>query len=103
MDIGDKYPNRPPVVQCLSTHSNQIRLNPNIYSCGKVCLSLLGTWMGDRIWNSNNIPSNLGEIVLAIQSSILTSAPIRNEPGRENMAMSNGIILYCALRQYRLV
>lgn len=23
-----------------------MRFNPNLYNCGKVCLSLLGTWSG---------------------------------------------------------
>ncbi len=32
-----------------------MRFNPNLYNCGKVCLSLLGTWGGDRgeSWDSN--------------------------------------------------
>lgn len=25
-----------------------MRFNPNLYNCGKVCLSLLGTWSGGR-------------------------------------------------------
>lgn len=25
-----------------------MRFNPNLYNCGKVCLSLLGTWGGGR-------------------------------------------------------
>ena len=25
-----------------------VRFNPNLYNCGKVCLSLLGTWSGGR-------------------------------------------------------
>jgi len=25
-----------------------VRFNPNLYNCGKVCLSLLGTWGGSR-------------------------------------------------------
>ena len=25
-----------------------MRWNPNLYKCGKVCLSLLGTWSGAR-------------------------------------------------------
>ncbi len=30
-----------------------MRFNPNLYNCGKVCLSLLGTWSGDRGENWN--------------------------------------------------
>ncbi len=25
-----------------------VRFNPNLYNCGKVCLSLLGTWQGAK-------------------------------------------------------
>jgi hypothetical protein len=33
-------------VQFLTTGGGRERLNPNLYACGKVCLSLLGTWPG---------------------------------------------------------
>jgi hypothetical protein len=33
-------------VQFLTTGGGQVRFNPNLYNCGKVCLSLLGTWSG---------------------------------------------------------
>ena len=29
-----------------STAGGRVRFNPNLYDCGKVCLSLLGTWSG---------------------------------------------------------
>lgn len=29
-----------------TTGGGKIRFNPNLYACGKVCLSLLGTWRG---------------------------------------------------------
>ncbi|XP_020273669.1 putative ubiquitin-conjugating enzyme E2 38 isoform X2 [Asparagus officinalis] len=34
------YPNSPPMVHY---HAGGLRLNPNLYACGKVCLSLLGS------------------------------------------------------------
>eukprot|EP00897_Mesotaenium_endlicherianum_P001360 jgi/Mesen1/1251/ME000129S00346 len=37
------YPASPPVVHY---HSGGERINPNLYDCGKVCLSLLNTWAG---------------------------------------------------------
>jgi hypothetical protein len=45
----------PPQVQLRTTGGGQVRFNPNLYNCGKVCLSLLGTWAGDRgeQWNSD--------------------------------------------------
>jgi baculoviral IAP repeat-containing protein 6 len=36
-----EYPNRPPMVQFLTTGSGSVRFNPNLYNCGKVGLSLL--------------------------------------------------------------
>ncbi|CAL9247605.1 unnamed protein product, partial [Arabidopsis halleri] len=39
----DTYPSVPPV-NC----SGGLRINPNLYNCGKVCLSLLGTWSGSQ-------------------------------------------------------
>ena len=37
-------------VQFLTTGGGKVRFNPNLYECGKVCLSLLGTWSGPS-WN----------------------------------------------------
>ena len=42
----DSYPNNPPKMLITTTGHGKIRFNPNLYSCGKVCLSLLGTWRG---------------------------------------------------------
>lgn len=33
---------------CLRTGGGTVRFNPNLYNCGKVCLSLLGTWSGAK-------------------------------------------------------
>lgn len=40
------YPTVPPKVNLQTTGKGAIRFNPNLYNCGKVCLSLLGTWSG---------------------------------------------------------
>ncbi len=42
--LPNEYPNKPPKVNLATTGNGQIRFNPNLYNCGKVCLSLLGTW-----------------------------------------------------------
>lgn len=44
--IDDNYPAGPPKMNLSTTGNGKIRFNPNLYSCGKVCLSLLGTWRG---------------------------------------------------------
>jgi ubiquitin-protein ligase len=40
------YPHSPPLVHLRTTGGGRVRFNPNLYQCGKVCLSLLGTWPG---------------------------------------------------------
>ena len=44
--FDDKYPNEPPKMNLTTTGNGAVRFNPNLYNCGKVCLSLLGTWRG---------------------------------------------------------
>lgn len=75
------YPNSPPQVQFLTTKGNQVRFNPNLYACGKVCLSLLGTWSGPG-WVPNI--STLLQVLVSIQGLILVSEPFYNEPGYEH-------------------
>jgi ubiquitin-protein ligase len=72
------YPNKAPKVQFLTTGGGKYRFNPNLYNCGKVCLSLLGTWSGPG-WVSNE--STLLQILVSIQSLILVEDPYFNEPG----------------------
>jgi ubiquitin-protein ligase len=45
------YPNNSPKMNLMTTGNGQIRFNPNLYACGKVCLSLLGTWRGNATEN----------------------------------------------------
>ena len=45
--IPDAYPDEPPKVLLATTGGGKFRFNPNLYNCGKVCLSLLGTWPGE--------------------------------------------------------
>ncbi|XP_048562751.1 putative ubiquitin-conjugating enzyme E2 39 isoform X3 [Triticum urartu] len=48
-----EYPRCPPKVHF---HSSGLRLNPNLYESGKVCLSLLNTWLGSgsEKWGKSN-------------------------------------------------
>ena len=71
---GD-YPHSPPkVTYC--TNGNNVRFNPNLYVCGKVCVSLLNTWRGDQ-WTSCQSIST----VLLTLCSLLSKDPLLNEPG----------------------
>jgi len=74
----ENYPTNSPQVTLLTIEKN-VRFNPNLYECGKVCLSILGTWSGPS-WSS---VMNIRLILQSIQS-LLCSFPIQNEPGFEN-------------------
>jgi baculoviral IAP repeat-containing protein 6 len=75
------YPNEPPKVNLMTTGGGTVRFNPNLYNCGKVCLSLLGTWPGDNGWDRN--VSTFLQVLVSIQSLILVEHPTFNEPGHE--------------------
>ncbi|KAK7317700.1 hypothetical protein RJT34_02140 [Clitoria ternatea] len=79
------YPNVPPEVHY---HSGGVRLNPNLYSCGKVCLSLLNTWAGNK--NEKWLPgvSTILQVVVSIQGLILNTKPYFNEPGYAHLSGS---------------
>jgi ubiquitin-conjugating enzyme E2 Z len=69
------YPHSPPrVTYC--TNGNNIRFNPNLYKCGKVCVSLLNTWTGEQ-WTSCQTIST----VLLTLCTLLCKNPLLNEPG----------------------
>ena len=72
----ENYPIYPPVVKYLSTYNN-IRFNPNLYTCGKVCLSILNTWSGPS-WTPCN---TLTSVLVSIKALVLVKDPLLNEPG----------------------
>ena len=69
------YPHSPPKVK-YCTNGNEIRFNPNLYKCGKVCVSLLNTWRGEQ-WTSCQSIST----VLLTLCTLLCNEPLLNEPG----------------------
>jgi len=77
------YPNAPPKVNLQTTGKGAIRFNPNLYNCGKVCLSLLGTWSGATGENWDPNVSTLLQVIVSIQSLIMVDEPYFNEPGYE--------------------
>jgi len=88
----DSYPNTPPLVNLETTGSGTVRFNPNLYHCGKVCLSLLGTWHGAEGENWNKATSTLLQVLVSIQSLIFVPQPFYNEPGWEQqMGTPEGI------------
>ena len=72
------YPHSPPKVT-YHTNGDGIRFNPNLYKCGKVCISLLNTWRGEQ-WTSCQTISS----VLLTLCTLLCKDPLLNEPGINN-------------------
>jgi ubiquitin-protein ligase len=87
--IPPNFPNEPPLVSHSTSRKNNFRFNPNLYACGKVCLSLLGTW-GSQSASEKWIPPNalgtgstLFQVIMSIYSMVFSEDPWYNEPGRE--------------------
>lgn len=80
-----RYPSTPPHVHY---HSGGLRINPNLYNCGKVCLSLLNTWTGSgkEKWIPN--VSTMLQVLVSIQALVLNEKPYFNEPGYAHSAAS---------------
>ena len=75
LNFTKKYPYEPPVVKYLSNDGNT-RFNPNFYRNGKVCLSILNTWPGEK-WSACQ---SLRSLLLTLQIT-LNDNPLLNEPG----------------------
>lgn len=73
-----EYPNEPPMVHY---NSGGLRLNPNLYESGKICLSLLNTWTGTgtEVWNPGT--STILQVLLSLQALVLNEKPYFNEAG----------------------
>jgi baculoviral IAP repeat-containing protein 6 len=82
--MSNTYPTSAPSFKFLNTGDK--RFNPNLYNCGKVCLSILGTYVGPRpdpseLWLPKE--STLYQVVMSILGQILIEEPYFNEPGYE--------------------
>lgn len=75
-DYPFDYPFSPPKVTYM-TNDGMTRFNPNLYKCGKVCVSILNTWSGDK-WSSCQTINS----VLLTLCSLLNDSPLENEPGQ---------------------
>ena len=81
IELPPQYPQVAPRLILRTTGNGSVRFNPNLYNCGKVCLSLLGTWHGspEEQWQPGK--STLLQVLLSIQSMIFVELPFFNEPG----------------------
>ncbi len=82
----NNYPREPPKMNLITTGNGGVRFNPNLYACGKVCLSLLGTWRGSATENWDPKLSTILQVVLSTQAIIMSEEVYFNEPGFENEA-----------------
>jgi len=78
------YPMDPPLCNMETTGNGTVRFNPNLYNCGKVCLSLLGTWHGDQNSKWNAVSSTIHQVLVSIQALILVDQPYFNEPAYDS-------------------
>jgi ubiquitin-protein ligase len=72
------YPFSPPKVR-YCTNGSKIRFNPNLYVCGKVCVSVLNTWSGEQ-WSACQTIST----ILLTLCTLLCKDPLLNEPNVDN-------------------
>jgi len=80
--LPSDYPQSPPKFFYHSYNDpNEIcRINPNLYSQGCVCLSILDTFDAGPRWDPRN--SSLLQVLVSIQGLILVKEPFWNEPNR---------------------
>ncbi|KAJ3063907.1 Baculoviral IAP repeat-containing protein 6 [Podochytrium sp. JEL0797] len=82
VNFPSNYPQVPPNMQLLTTGGGTVRFNPNLYNCGKICVSLLGTWSAqnpEERWQPGK--STLLQVLVSVQSLIMNEHPYFNEPG----------------------
>lgn len=98
VNFPNRYPIDPPKVKFISL--SRIRMNPNMYICGKLCLSMINTWSGPS-WTAC---MSLSQVLVATQS-LLNEYPIQNEPGYENergqrSSKYNNVVSYANLKHH---
>ncbi|KAJ7783619.1 hypothetical protein DFH07DRAFT_948638 [Mycena maculata] len=83
--LDSNFPHSPPIAHFLSWTNGNGRVNPNLYEEGKVCLSILGTWAGDKneIWSAAR--SSLLQAFVSIQGLVLVKEPWFCEPAYEKL------------------
>ncbi|KAG2075069.1 hypothetical protein BDR04DRAFT_1228845 [Suillus decipiens] len=83
--LDSNFPQSPPIAHFLSWTNGNGRVNPNLYEEGKVCLSILGTWSGDRTETWSAARSSLLQAFVSIQGLVLVKEPWFCEPAYEKL------------------
>ncbi|KAF5385291.1 hypothetical protein D9615_001389 [Tricholomella constricta] len=83
--LDSNFPHSPPIAHFHSWTNGNGRVNPNLYEEGKVCLSILGTWSGDRdeMWSAAG--SSLLQAFVSIQGLVLVKEPWFCEPAYDKL------------------
>jgi ubiquitin-protein ligase len=83
LEFPYNYPHAPLAMKTL-TQDGYMRFGPNLYRCGKVCLSILNTWhVGDK-WSA---VQTLQSVMLSVISNVLTTGAFQHEP---NIGLATG-------------
>ena len=96
VDFPVNYPFSPPIIKYHK--SNNVRIHPNIYVNGKVCLSILGTWSGPE-WTS---AMDISNVFVTIQS-LLDNNPLKHEPGYDTPGHNKTYDKYNNIIQYNTI
>ncbi|KAI0319861.1 hypothetical protein OF83DRAFT_1275465 [Amylostereum chailletii] len=82
--LGHDFPQSPPVAHFLSWTNGNGR-GANLYEEGKVCLSILGTWAGDKNESWSPARSSLLQALVSIQGLVLVKEPWFCEPAYDKL------------------
>lgn len=102
--LRGSYPGTPPIVRILTNGEGKVRFNPNLYSDGYVCLSIINTWEAspEEMWNGET--SSLLQVFLSIQSLVMDNEVIQKEPGYEDYSVMDAAnAAYTAVVRYNNV
>ena len=83
--LPDTYPSVPPKCNIKTIGKGNIRFNPNLYSNGYVCLSLLGTWGAS--WDPKL--SNIYQLLISLTGLVMNDNIGENEPGNEQITKNS--------------
>jgi ubiquitin-conjugating enzyme E2 O len=86
--LPDTFPAEPPRAHfhswpSLASLGSLGRVNPNLYEDGKICLSLLGTWEGQKGEGWVGARSTLLQVIVSLLGLVLVREPYYNEAGYE--------------------
>lgn len=91
----ENYPYVPPKV-VYKSNDGHTRFNPNLYRNGKVCLSILNTWSGEK-WSACQ---TIRSVLLTLQTT-LNEMPLLNEPGVDEKLHMRSILTYNKIIRFK--